>query len=216
MLTLLSTAFDQFIYALILPGLLIGFGAIILSLFLPDFAYKKPVFIVGVVAIVFFTFFSGKYTSETKWKAKWELQETEQALEIAKLAAAAAYITTEATIVYVDKIKVVEKLKTEYRTVYVDKYITPEIDAKFPLPNAFIMLHDSAAKGVIPDPTRSTNEVTAETSGIKLSTATKVIVDNYLTCNATELQLLALQKWIKDQHSLHIHGQSKSNPALVE
>jgi hypothetical protein len=204
MLTFLTTVFDQFIYALIVPGLLIGIGAIILSLFLPDFAYKKPVFIVGVIAIVFFTFFSGKYTSETKWKAKWELHETEQELEIAKLEAAAAYITTEATIVYVDKVKVVEKLKTEYRTVYVDKYITTEIDNQFgDLPSAFILLHDSAAKGIIPDSTRSPYEITTEASGIKLSTATKVIVDNYLTCNATESQLLLLQKWIRDQESLY-------------
>jgi hypothetical protein len=207
MIIFLSTVFHQFIYTLILPGLLLGIGAIILSLFLPNFAYKKPVFITGVVAIVFFTFFSGKYISETKWKAKWQLHETQQALEIAKLEAAAAYITTETVVMYVDKVKVVEKLKTEYRTVYVDKYITTEIDNQYGfLPDTFIMLHDSAAKGLVPDTTRSADEITTEASGIKLSTATKVIVDNYLTCTATELQLLSLQKWVRDQQRLHDGG----------
>jgi hypothetical protein len=200
MIIFLSTVFHQFIYTLILPGLLLGIGAIILSLFLPNFAYKKPVFITGVVAIIFFTFFSGKYISETKWEAKWELHETEQALEIAKLEAAAAFITTETVVMYVDKIKVVEKLKTEYRTVYVDKYITPEIDNQFPLPNSFVTLHDSAVRVEFPPaPSETSNQI----SSIPLSSAITVITSNYLTCKETEIQLESLQKWIRDQQKLY-------------
>lgn len=195
-LTSIVISFEQLIYALIIPGMIVGLVMVTLSLFLPSFQYKIPTLIGGVIIILFFTYHTGKQTTEAKYK----LKEIEQALVIAKLEAESAYVTTEATIVYVDKIKIVEKIKTEFRTVYVDKYITPEIDNQFPLPNSFVTLHDSAVRVESPpEPTEAANQI----SSIPLSSAITVITSNYLTCKETEIQLTSLQKWIRDQQKLY-------------
>jgi hypothetical protein len=191
---------DQFIYALIVPGVIAGLALIAASLFLPSFAYKVPALLIGVITVLFFTYYSGKQTSDAKWKIK----EAEHAMQVAVLEARASEITTETVVMYVDRVKVVEKIRTEFKTIYVDKFITPEIDAKFgDLPHSFRLLHDYAAQGILPPTTGSPNGTTGPASGIKLSGATKVIVDNYFICHRTGAQLLALQEWIRAQEKLY-------------
>ena len=191
---------DQVIYALVTPGIIFGLAAIAASLFLPSFTYKIPAMAIGVVAVLFFTFYAGKEVENRKL----QLVLTEQALAIASLEANAANITTDTVVMYVDRVKTVEKIKTEFKTVYVDKFITPETDARFgDLPNGFIVLHNAAVKGILPDPTGSTDAASGQASGVKLSSATKVIVDNYLVCHQTEAQLTSLQEWIKAQQKLY-------------
>jgi hypothetical protein len=187
---------DQVIYALVTPGIVLGLAAIAASLFLPSFAYKIPAMAIGIGLVLFFTFYAGKEVENRKL----QLVLTEQALEIASLEAAAANITTDTVVMYVDRVKTVEKIKTEFKTVYVDKFITPEIDAKFPLPNGFVILHDYAVRVETPPaPNDSSNQI----SSIPLSSATAVITSNYLTCKKTEIQLESLQNWIRDQQRLY-------------
>jgi hypothetical protein len=61
------------------------------------------------------------------------------------------------------------------------------------------VLHDSASKNEIPDPTRLANEGTSDT---KLSTVTETVVENYSICHQNAEQLKSLQEWIKLQQSI--------------
>lgn len=91
------------------------------------------------------------------------------------------------------------KQKGETIVKYVEKYITKESDAKCDIPNNFVVLHDSAAHNKVPDAARLTDETR---SGVALSTATKTVTDNYLTCNEIRQQLTSLQKWIAEQKKI--------------
>jgi hypothetical protein len=58
------------------------------------------------------------------------------------------------------------------------------------------VLHDSASKNEVPDPTRLADEGTSAT---KLSTVTETVVGNYSICHQNAEQLKALQTWIREQ-----------------
>lgn len=193
---------EQLIYSLIIPGLIAGIAAILASFFIPSFQYKTPIAIIGCIVVLFFVFYAGKSSNDKKWKQLV----ADQALVIAGLNTKSAEITTSKVVKYVEKIKTVEKIKVEFKIQYVDRYITPEIDNKFgDMPAVFGVLHNSAVRGELPNTTGNFDEKTPTASGIKLSEATKVIVDNYLICKQTELQLLSLQDWIRAQQLLYTH-----------
>jgi len=78
--------------------------------------------------------------------------------------------------------------------------ITKESDAKCPIPNAFVVLHDSASKNEVPDTARLADEGTSAT---KLSTVTETVVGNYSICHQNAEQLKSLQEWIKLQQSIY-------------
>jgi hypothetical protein len=56
------------------------------------------------------------------------------------------------------------------------------------------MLHDSAVKSELPDPTRIVDEGT-----ISLESATHTILENYQACNVNAETLKALQSWVREQ-----------------
>lgn len=195
---IISGLTSSLIYPSIVPGIVIGLFMIIFGALAPRFAGSKlPLTIGGLVIILFFVFFAGKATESTKWKAEVDRQQ----LEIATLNSASKDVSAEIVVKYVDRIKIVEKVRKELVNVYVDKIITEKIDSSTGnMPNAFVRLHDDAVKGVIPDSTRDSD---ASSSGFKLSTATKVIVDNYQICRVNSEQLISLQDWIRGQQLIY-------------
>ena len=116
-------------------------------------------------------------------------------LEVAKKEVASAEATTKVVTKYIETVKIVKE-KGDVIIKEVPKYITKDSDAKCPIPNAFVLLHDSASKNEVPDSTRLANEGTSAT---KLSTVTETVVGNYSICHQNAEQLKALQTWIKEQ-----------------
>lgn len=195
--TLLSLFANNVIYPLIIPGLAAGAIAIIVSIFIPAVLaqYKIPLLLGGIVAVLFFTFYGGKYSEESKYK----LALAESNAELAIYKGKAGEVTHEVVIKYVDRYHEVEKIKVEYKDVYVDRFITKEADAKCSINNGFVRLHDSAAKGELPGTPEGTDEAT---SIFKLSDVGHTVTENYLTFNQVRSQLILLQSWVDKQKVL--------------
>lgn len=195
--TLLSLMANNVIYPLIIPGLMAGVIAIIVSIYIPTVLaqYKIPMLLGGIVAVLFFTFYGGKYSEESKHK----IAEAELNTKIAILEGKQAAVTHDVEIKYVDRVKTVEKIKVEYKDVYVDRFITQEADAKCIINNGFVRLHDSSAKGELPGTPERTDE---DPSIFKLSDVSKTVTDNNLTFNQVRTQLIGLQDWINKQKTL--------------
>ena len=158
--------------------------------------WVKPLVITLLVAgLLGGVYFKGRQDVQVKWDLA--IAETER--EIAELKAKQGEVTIKTITKYVDRIKVVKE-KGEEVIKYVDKYITVKEDAKYPLPNNFVELHDAAAKNVVPDAARAADETP---SRVKLSTATRTIAGNYNTCNEVREQLISLQDWIRQQQVLN-------------
>ena len=69
------------------------------------------------------------------------------------------------------------------------RYVTPSINAAFPLPVGFVRLHDAAAAAILPGPPGAAD---AQASTVTASGAAVVIAGNYGTCHAIREQLNAL------------------------
>jgi len=154
MLTMIGAFISiNFLYPLIIPGIIIGIAAIVASNFLPMsmLPYKLLFQIVGLILVLFFVYTGEKKSSDDSWKLKM----AEVEIQNAHLRGLAAEVTIEIQTKYITKIKEVEKIRTEY--VYIDRFITPEIDTKFPLPNAFIRLYNNSISGNVPNTTAGAN-----------------------------------------------------------
>lgn len=99
-------------------------------------------------------------------------------------------ITERVVIEYQDKIVEIEKWRT--KNVEIIKLVPSACE----LPNGWVHVHDSSAQGRDADPTRAINDTP---SGIEDVEALGTIVENYASCHENREQLLALQKWIRDQ-----------------
>lgn len=115
---------NNVIYPLIVPGLMAGTIAIIVSVFIPTFlsAYKLPVLLGGIVCVLFFTFYAGKYSEESKYA----IEQAELKAENARLNAKSKEITQEVVVKYIDKIKYV----TKWKEVPINVYVPAKADAK--------------------------------------------------------------------------------------
>lgn len=153
--------------------------------------YAKPMKIGSIVVLLFSVYMCGGISNEASWQEKVLKQQA----EIALLKQQEAEVTTKVVTKYIDKIQVVKETNN-----VISKYVTNEADGKCQLPNSFSVLHDAAAKNELPDPARATD---ASTSDVKLSEATKTIVDNYGICNQNTEQLKALQDWVSEQKKLN-------------
>jgi hypothetical protein len=178
---------------------LVGIGGIIVSevlKFIPFVTiYRLPIQVASIIALVFGVYMEGGISNQEKWEAKV----AEAKLEMAQKETASAEATTKVVTKYVTKIQIVKE-KGDVIIKEVPKYITKESDAKCPIPNAFVVLHDSASKNEVPDATRLANEGTSDT---KLSTVTETVVGNYSICHQNAEQLKSLQEWIKLQQSIY-------------
>lgn len=97
----------------------------------------------------------------------------------------------------------------QYRTrkviQLVPQIITPEIVERYPLPNAFVRLHDAAVVSEVP---AATWEFDGSPSDVGADQALGVIVGNYGVCQVEIQKLIGLQTWIKEQQALS-EGESK-------
>ena len=187
---------NNIIFPLIIPGMVIGSLLIIGSFVLPDILskYKIAICAIGIIILLFFVFYSGKQSSEVKS----QIEIVKKDLQISQLTTKAAEVTIQVVTKYVDKVRVVEKIKTEY--VNVEKVITPDIDRKYGnVPYGLVRLFNSAAIARIPD-TPSPFDATPSTVGLTALTAN--VTSNYLICKDTENQLTSLQEWVKEQQAL--------------
>jgi hypothetical protein len=90
--------------------------------------------------------------------------------------------------------------KVSDKNVEISKAITKTDDHMCVVPQSFVRLHNDAVKNSFSD---STTRVDGAASGIELSTAEEVIVNNYGVYHKITEQLKALQKWVSDQKALN-------------
>lgn len=109
----------------------------------------------------------------------------------------ATQATGEAVATAVDRVQ--WRTRTLIREVPV--YVTEAGDRSAILPDGFVRLHDAAATGTAPVPF-GTGESPDTPSGIALSAATGIILDNYGQCRVWREQVIGWQSWYFDQQSL--------------
>jgi hypothetical protein len=177
----------------------LGIAGIIASIvfkFVPFISqYTLPIQVVSIIVLVFGVYMEGGISNQEKWEAKV----AEAKLEMAKKETASAEVTTKVITKYVTKIEVVKEKGNEI-IKQVPVYITKDADAKCDVPTGFVVLHDSASRNEVPDPTR---KVDAGTSEVKISGVATTVVENYTTYHQVAEQLKSLQEWIKLQQSIY-------------
>ncbi len=94
---------------------------------------------------------------------------------------------------YVDRVQIVQG---KSREIIKEVKVYVEND-NCTLSGGFRMLHDSAVKSELPDPTRIVDEGT-----ISLESATQTILENYEACNVNSETLSSLQRWVRDQSAI--------------
>ena len=157
--------------------------------------YRLPIQLVGIFLLICGIYMEGGVSNQERWEAKV----SEAKIEIAKKETESAEATTKVVTKYVTKVQIVKE-KGDVIVKEVPKYISKESDAKCPIPNSFVVLHDSAVKNEVPDSTRGVDETT---SGVKLSTVTSTVTGNYSICHQNSEQLKALQEWVKEQEKIY-------------
>ena len=177
----------------------LGIAGIIASIvfkFVPFISqYTLPIQVISIIVLVFGVYMEGGISNQEKWEAKV----AEAKLEMAKKETASAEVTTKVITKYVTKIEVVKEKGNEI-IKQVPVYITKDADAKCDVPNGFVVLHDSASRNEVPDPTR---KVDAGTSEVKISGVATTVTENYTTYHQVAEQLKSLQEWIKLQQSIY-------------
>lgn len=159
----------------------------------------SPYMILAVIAVGTGLFFFGRYEGG-------HAQRLEDAAALADAQAktivqmkAADQITL--TISAVAELKLAEIHMTTLNLILRTKeYVSPKIDAAFPLPVGLVRLHDVAASGMsyLPDTSGQPNDTA---SAVTASTLGAAIASNYGQCRAEAVQLTALQKWVTDQRA---------------
>jgi hypothetical protein len=145
---------SNIVFSLIIPGISAGVILIVLSIFIPFFGtYKYPMRIFGAVLIVFFVFQSGRQTEIRIYTAK----EIRTQLEIAELNIKSANITTKTVIQYVDKVKIVERIKEVPINVYVKSTDDKACVISPVASDNIVRLLNAASQGKLPDAARSIN-----------------------------------------------------------
>ena len=148
MFSFITSFFNDFLFTLIIPGILLGVALLVAATFIPTFltGYKVPVQVLGLVLVVFFVFQTGRSVEVNK-NAKAVL---EAEAKIAKRETASEKVNTETIIRYVDRVQVVNKIKEVPTNVYVTKETDRacSISAGDSL-NVAIVLNDSV-RGIVP------------------------------------------------------------------
>lgn len=99
-----------------------------------------------------------------------------------------------------------KKQNTGNNYAAIENSITTKDDAQCNLPSSFVGVFNAAATNTIPNTASGANgsasSPVADSSGVKLSEAEKVIVANDKTYFDVANQLTALQQWVTDQKAL--------------
>lgn len=182
-------------HLVVLVGI-VGLGASLVLKFVPFIStYRLPIQVVAIAILVFGVYMEGGISNQEKWESKV----AEAKLEMAKKDAASAEASTKVVTKYITKVEVVKE-KGDAIIKEIPKYISQDADGKCPVPNGFVVLHDSASRNEVPDSTRS---VDAGTSDVKLSGIATTVTENYTTYYKIAEQLKSLQEWVKTQQSIY-------------
>jgi hypothetical protein len=178
---------------------LAGFAGLAASLvfkFIPFVSiYRLPIQVVSIAILVFGVYMEGGISNQEKWEAR--VAETK--LEMSKKETASAEVTTKVVTKYINKVQIVKE-KGDEIIKQVPVYISKDADAKCDVPTGFVVLHDSASRNEVPDPTRKVDGTTSE---VKISGVAETVIDNYTTYYQVAEQLRSLQEWIKEQQKIH-------------
>ncbi|MDU4299505.1 MAG: hypothetical protein E7I45_00785 [Eikenella corrodens] len=127
-------------------------------------------------------------------KAQWDTAIQQQALQAVATRERQAQATVKVVTEYVDRVRIVrEKGDTIIKEVPV--YVPVQADAACSINRGFVRLHDAAAAGELPEPTRDAD---AASAGIALSAVAGTVAANYQTCHENAEQLRVLQTWIRE------------------
>jgi len=186
------------IHGVVLAGIVSLFiGKLIPSIALMQ---KEGLKLLGILLLA-----GGLFLEGSVYTAAYIEPQLEQArAEVTAINKQAKVITKEVEIRYVERTKVIKEKGDE-----VIKYITINNDRDCSIHNSTVELWNSAAENRLPDPTRRSDE---SPSGIALSEADKVIIDNYNQYNLVAEQLRSLQDWVREQQINNMNGGVPQQP----
>jgi hypothetical protein len=197
---ILSFIPDSFLNWVINIVLIAGLAGTIAGFFLKFIPfinrYSSFLQIAGVVLLVAGVYFKGSYSTEMHWRNKVD----EMNAQIDRIKAESSKASKQIVYKYIERTKVVKEKNNAIRN-QVTKYITKEADANCTIPGSVVVLHDAAAKNVVPDPTTGTNEGAAR--DVTLSRLLDTTVLNYGTFYEVKEQLKALQDWAREQKKIN-------------
>ena len=197
---ILSFIPDSFLLWVINTLLILGLLGTIAGFFLKFVPfinrYSTMFQIVGIVLLVAGVYFKGSYSTEMHWRNKVD----EMNAQIDKIKAESSKASKQVVYKYIERTKIVKENSNAIRT-QVTKYVTKEADANCTIPGSVVVLHDAAAKNVVPDSTTGTNEGAAR--DVTLSRLLDTTVLNYGTFYEVREQLKALQDWVREQKKIN-------------
>jgi outer membrane murein-binding lipoprotein Lpp len=136
-----------------------------------------------------------------KLQASWDREKAAQMAAASAHNAQAAQVTADID----GKAQAAQTvIQTRYRTLVqkVPQYVPPSADPV--VPAGLVGLLDAAAAGDDPDSVSFSRGGTYETGqGVKLSTLSTVVVENYGTAHQNARQLGDLQSWVRAQEALN-------------
>lgn len=178
---------------------LIGIGGILASTllkFIPFMSnYKLLIQVASVILLSFGLYMEGGVSNQEKWEAKV----AQVKLEMAKKDAASSDASVRVVTKYVTRVEVVKE-KGESIVKEIPNLISATADGQCVIPNGFVLLHDSASRNEIPEPSGIANEAA---SGVKISGVGKTVAENYTTYHQVAEQLKSLQEWVKEQKRIY-------------
>ena len=197
---ILSFIPDSFLLWVINTLLILGLLGTIAGFFLKFVPfinrYSTMFQIVGIVLLVAGVYFKGSYSTEMHWRNKVD----EMNAQIDKIKAESSKASKQVVYKYIERTKIVKENSTAIRS-QVTKYVTKEADANCTIPGSVVVLHDAAAKNVVPDSTTGINEGAAR--DVTLSRLLDTTVLNYGTFYEVKEQLKALQDWAREQKKIN-------------
>ena len=126
-------------------------------------------------------------------QARWDAAVQEQTLQAAAIRERQAQATVKVVTEYVDRVRIVrEKGETIIKEVPI--YVPVQADAACTINRGFVLLHDAAAAGELPEPA---GDADAAAANIALSAVAGTVAANYRTCHENAEQLIALQAWAR-------------------
>lgn len=161
--------------------------------------YKILGFVLLILGVAGYSYYYGYSAAKTKaQKEALEKENKNQALVI-DLQKQLSAAKDKVIIRFVEKTNTI----TERKYIYVDK--AKNTPSKCELSNGWVHVHNSSAKGTLPDSTGSSDETT---SGIRDNQALETVVSNYSTCQRNSEQLKSLQEWVRENNKI-LEGNNK-------
>ena len=90
------------------------------------------------------------------------------------------------------------RIRTVYKTITkeIPIYVSQIADSECVIPVGFVLLHNAAASGSVPESSGQPNDTP---SGVELSGVAKIVTENYGTCIENSTRLSGLQQWVNEQ-----------------